>query len=146
MKPAFYIVEIMGLFTWPWISSLTLRLFPLALAVLPSTLAAQQIYQPEADPRAAITSGQARFTVLTPQMIRLEWSADGQFEDRPSFVVLNRRLPVPAFTQTSEGKEILIRTDALELRYTKNSGKFTPANLSIRFTLNGERKQWVPGT
>jgi alpha-glucosidase (family GH31 glycosyl hydrolase) len=146
MKPAFSIVEIMGLFTWPWFSSLTLSLFPLALAVLPSTLAAQQIYQPKADPRVAITSGQARFTVLTPQMIRLEWSADSQFEDRPSFVVLNRRLPVPAFTQTSDGKEILIRTEALELRYVKNSGKFTSANLSIRFTLNGEQKQWVPGT
>jgi hypothetical protein len=146
MKLTFSIAAIAGQFTWLGFSSLTLSLFTLGLIVYPGVVSAQQVYQPKADPRAVVTSGQARFTVLTPQLIRLEWSADGQFEDRPSLVVLNRRLPVPVFTKTNEGKEILIRTRALELRYTKDSGKFTPANLSIRFTLNGEEKKWVPGT
>ena len=42
--------------------------------------------------------GNARFTVLTPQLIRMEWAADGKFEDHASLVFLNRKLPVPKFT------------------------------------------------
>ena len=52
---------------------------------------------PVADPKAIVTVGNARFTVLTPQLIRMEWSADGKFEDHASLVFINRRLPVPKF-------------------------------------------------
>jgi len=125
---------------------LILVLLPVFLVGQPdSKLDSSRIYQPAADPQAQVVSGRARFTVLTPQMIRLEWSADSKFEDRPSLVVLNRRLPVPPFTQATEGKELVIRTSALELRYATESGKFTADNLSIHFALNGEPKQWVPG-
>jgi alpha-glucosidase len=48
---------------------------------------------PVADPKAVVTLGSARFTVLTPEMIRMEWAADGKFENHASFVFLNRRLP-----------------------------------------------------
>jgi len=44
-----------------------------------------------------VTFGKARFTVLAPELIRMEWAADGRFEDHASFVFLNRRLPVPPF-------------------------------------------------
>ena len=47
---------------------------------------------PIADPKAVIVSGNARFTVLTPELIRMEWAADGKFEDHASFVFINRRL------------------------------------------------------
>ena len=50
---------------------------------------------PKADPRAVVVSGPARFTVLTPALIRMEWAADSAFEDHASLVFLNRRLPVP---------------------------------------------------
>ncbi len=49
-------------------------------------------------PKPWSSSGHARFTVLTPQLIRMEWSADGKFEDHASLVFINRRLPVPKFT------------------------------------------------
>ena len=71
-----------------------------ALAVFHSPVAAADApgrYDPVADPRAVVTTGHARFTVLTPQLIRMEWAADGKFEDHASFVFLNRRLPVPKF-------------------------------------------------
>ena len=55
---------------------------------------------PVADPKAVVIVGKARFTVLTPQLIRMEWAADGKFEDHASFVFINRRLPVPKFDQT----------------------------------------------
>ena len=56
---------------------------------------------PVADPAAVIRFGHARFTVLTPQLIRMEWSAEDKFEDHASFVFINRRLPVPEFSKRS---------------------------------------------
>src|SRR5215469_5437722 len=47
---------------------------------------------PVADPKAIVTIGHARFTVLTPELIRMEWAADGKFEDHASLVFLNRKL------------------------------------------------------
>src|SRR3954447_12879009 len=79
------------------------------------------LYNPVADPHAVVTLGNARFTVLTPQMIRVEWAADGKFEDHPSFVFLNRRMPVPKFTSsvTKDGTNqvLILKTDALALSY-----------------------------
>ena len=54
-------------------------------------------YTPLADPKAVIVDGNARFTILTPRLVRMEWAADGKFEDHASLVFLNRRLPVPKF-------------------------------------------------
>ena len=110
-----------------------------------SAIHGQQIYQPSADPKAVIVDGQARFTLLTSKMIRMEWSADGKFEDRPSFVVLNRHLAVPEFKQSTDGQELVLKTSALELRYRKGSGKFASENLSIKFQLDGVSRTWQPG-
>jgi hypothetical protein len=53
-------------------------------------------YAPQANPEAIVTSGKARFTVLTPRMIRIQYSSSSQFEDRATFAVINRNLPVVA--------------------------------------------------
>src|ERR1022692_3866269 len=107
------------------------------------------VYKPAADPKAVVIHGNARFTILTPQLIRMEWAADGKFEDRASLVFLNRRLPVPKFTanKTAQGN-LTIKTDALELNYhpaPSSNGKFTSDNLEIKFTLKGRPVVWHPG-
>jgi len=109
---------------------------------------AGEITDPIADPRATVTLGNARFTVLTPELIRMEWAADGSFEDHASFVFLNRRLPVPQFTSTvtNDGHNLEISTPALMLTYTPGpGGKFTPDNLSIELTVDGKPVVWHPG-
>ena len=55
-------------------------------------------YDSVADPKATVTRGNARFTVLTPQLIRFEQSATTTFEDRATLAIVNRKLPVPKFT------------------------------------------------
>jgi len=105
---------------------------------------------PVADPKAVVTVGNARFTVLTPQLIRMEWSADGKFEDHASFVFLNRRLPVPRVTtanQSSDGVELwTIKTDALTVSYMPSGdGHFTSNNLSITLNVDGKPVVWHPG-
>ena len=110
-----------------------------------------------ADPKAVVTVGHARFTVLTPQLIRMEWSADGKFEDHASFVFINRRLPVPKFLLAHDGPAnrgvFSIKTDALTLEYLptgtlgapNGDGHFTAENLSIAFTVDGKQVVWHPG-
>src|SRR5215472_12033237 len=77
-----------------------------------STTAPEATYNPAANPQAIVTLGDARFTVLTPQLIRMEWAADGKFEDHPSFVFLNRRLPAPGFdrTESDHGHRLTLKT------------------------------------
>ena len=41
--------------------------------------------------------GKARFTVLGPELLRLEFSQSASFDDRQSLSFVNRDLPVPAF-------------------------------------------------
>ncbi|HEX4311188.1 MAG TPA: TIM-barrel domain-containing protein [Acidobacteriaceae bacterium] len=105
-------------------------------------------YNPVADPGATIVFRHARFTVLTPQLIRMEWAADGKFEDRPSLVFLNRRLPVPTYSMRKHGKRLSIDTGALQLTYDNSGpdgGKFTADNLSVRLTVDGKPVTWSPG-
>jgi alpha-glucosidase len=105
---------------------------------------------PVADAKAVVTIGNARFTVLTPQLIRMEWSADGKFEDRASMVFINRRLPVPKADVSHDGPAnggvLTIKTDALELKYAATGdGQFAPGNLSITLTVDGKQVVWHPG-
>jgi len=127
-------------------------LFPLIIvprvlhAQTPDNASVPGLYTPVADPKAVTTRGNARFTVLTPQLIRMEWAADGKFENHASLAFLNRRLPVPKFQATGD-KQLTIKTDATELRYHPSGGntKFAANNLEITFTLNGKPVTWRPG-
>ena len=75
-------------------------------------------YDPVADPRAVVLAGSARFTILTPQLIRLEWANDRKFEDHASLAFVNRTLPVPQFTrQVGPGNRVVLKTSALTLVY-----------------------------
>ena len=123
----------------------------LLLTVLTLTAQAQTAadWNPQADPQAMVTSGKVRFTVLTPRMIRIQYSATQQFEDRATFAVVNRRLPVPAYTTREEGGYLYIETEALTLRYKVGSAIAaslkSPNNLCVTFQLNGREVIWYPG-
>lgn len=100
---------------------------------------------PAADPQAIVSYDDVRFTVLTPQLIRLEWAADRQFEDRASLVFINRRLPVPAFQTAEQGDWLLLSTEKLTLRYKRKSGAFRADNLQVELEVSGRRVVWAPG-
>ena len=119
------------------------RIFAL-LTALVCALSPAIADNPKADARAVVTSGNARFTVLTPQLIRIEWSADGQFEDRATLTFVNRETPVPEFKVRESKSKLTITTPALTLTYLKN-GKFSDKNLKAVFTLNGRKVVWTPG-
>jgi alpha-glucosidase (family GH31 glycosyl hydrolase) len=100
---------------------------------------------PVADPDAIVISGDARFTILTEKVIRMEWAEGAAFEDHASLVFVNRNLPVPEFKESAEAGWLSIETAQLSLRYKVGSGKFNGENLHIEFTMDGQPKQWQPG-
>lgn len=121
-----------------------MKRFLALLTALACTLSPAVADNPKADAKAVVTSGNARFTVLTPQLIRMEWSADGQFEDRATLTFVNRETPVPEFKVRESKSKLTITTPALTLTYLKN-GKFSDKNLKAVFTLNGREVVWTPG-
>ena len=99
---------------------------------------------PVANPDACVVAGNARFTVLTDRLVRMEWSENGVFEDNATLAVINRNLPVPEFRVTRDGDAVRIRTSALTLDYS-GEGRFDESNLSVSFRMNGRRVEWHPG-
>lgn len=112
--------------------------------------AAATAENPQARTDAMVVAGNARFTVLTPEMVRIEYSDKGVFEDRATFTVQNREMDiVPAFTTTEDADYLYISTDRLNLKYRKGTNpKTVPAssrNLSITMEHNGQSVLWYPG-
>ncbi len=70
-----------------------------------------------------------RFTVLTSRLLRMEYSPDGIFEDRPSQTVLCRDFPTPEFHVTEREGVLELSTEAFRLTY--RGGAFTPDSLRI---------------
>lgn len=48
--------------------------FLLTLPFIPNVLKAQDNYNLSADPKAIVSADNARFTILTPRLIRMEWN------------------------------------------------------------------------
>ncbi|MDY3897335.1 MAG: glycoside hydrolase family 31 protein, partial [Prevotella sp.] len=128
--------------------------FRIVTAVLFAVSAAQAGAQstapsPLANPAAVVTCGGARFTVLTPEMIRIEYSETAQFEDRATFTIVNRNLDVPSYMTTDDGTYLYITTERLSLKYRKGSDPRTvpasPDNLSVTIDNNGTPAYWYPG-
>ena len=93
---------------------------------------------PKANEKAVVVAGNARFTVLTSQMIRMEWAEDGKFEDNATLTFINRNLPVPDFSVEECDAALVIKTDDVTLTYVKGE-KFSAENLKAEFMLNGEK-------
>ena len=102
--------------------------------------------RPRAHPAAVVVHGDVRFTVLTPRLVRLEWSEEGVFEDRASYAFPTRYSEAPpAFATAEADGQLMIDTGALRIRYRLGSGRFTADNLAIEYELNGTRHTWYPG-
>jgi alpha-glucosidase len=102
-------------------------------------------YNPVAEAGAVVTRGCARFTVLTPRLVRCEWHEQGKFEDRATLSVANRSLPVPKFQVMEKAGSIRIKTSHLELDCLDDGKPFGPGNLSVRYRLGKGWTTWHYG-
>ena len=101
--------------------------------------------KPVANPDSIIVHGQARFTLLTPRLIRLEWATNSQFEDRSTFAFPSRFADAPTFDCESIAGGIEITSQYLTLRYVPDGKPFNSTNLSISFTLGEKVINWTRG-
>eukprot|EP01084_Bolivina_argentea_P023374 43599_1 len=100
-------------------------------------------YDPMANTGAIVTTSKARFTVLTPNLIRCEYDPNSKFENRQSAAILNRKTSVPQFTNSSSNGILTIKTSDLTLTYTEGQD-FTPSSLQITGNVNGFKFTYKP--
>ena len=100
-------------------------------------------FAPLAHPDAVVIRPNVRFTVLTSRLLRLEFSPNNSFEDRPSQAFWYRRQPVPDFEMTDDDGRVTITTDHLQLAYHVNDAGFTAETLTI--TLKEHETSWHYG-
>lgn len=105
---------------------------------------------PVAKPESTVISGNVRFTVLTPEMIRIEYSDKAMFEDRATFAIINREMDeTPVFSKSEDAEFVYINTDKLALKYRKGTDPRIQDgennNLTITMNHNGNKEVWYPG-
>eukprot|EP00947_MAST-08B_sp_MAST-8B-sp1_P003082 g3082.t1 len=112
-------------------------------------------FSPKAAPGSIALSAArtARFSVLTSGLIRAERakSAGGQFDDRATFAVLNRKLPVPDFQVTRDGQTLTLTTRLMKLVHHQQAvageltaGGFLPGELQLNL-LVAPFSSWASG-
>ena len=91
-------------------------------------------FRPKASEDATVVFGKARFTVLTPRLIRMEWDECSVFEDRATLGIVNRELEIPAFNVKQTNSKVVIKTSDMTLTYSGQE-KFSEENLSVSFVM-----------
>ena len=86
---------------------------------------------------ATVVDGATRFELITPSLIRMEYAADGAFEDRSTLTtdgeLATSKVP---FRTKVKGSTRIIRTNALTLRWQRDAGPLVEGALRVRV---GER-------
>ncbi len=100
----------------------------------------------ETSDNVAYKDDHVRFTLISPSSVRLEYSTDGKFIDGKTLLAVDREYAPVTYKVKSAGKFVEIRTDLIIVRYRKDSGAFTPENLSITASKsNPFQFGWKPG-
>ncbi len=84
-----------------------------------------------------VTRGKARFTVITENLIRCEWSESGVFCDRETLFAVNRRHNGCAVKLAQTENSVEIRTEAITLRYL-DQGENGFSENNLRADIYGE--------
>ena len=94
---------------------------------------------------AVIEEGSARFTVIAAECIRIEYSRDGKFTDRPSYFAVNRDEGFREFKIVRKDKTLSIDTGKMILTYIPDGKPFHEGNLMAEIKKGGETAVWKPG-
>jgi alpha-glucosidase len=98
------------------------------------------------DPSTVVYEGQARFTVLSAQLLRLEWSPTKEFVDGKTWVVQSRQIqsPPPTFNVTRNDTHLRIDTNFLTLEYRRNvTTTFSQHNIRVTIQVGSTKQQSV---
>lgn len=118
------------------------RRSPIALAAAVSLGAVAAVCHAQSapsDPRDwAVVSGQARFEVLSPRVIRTEFAGDKKFQNGATFNAVGRdKFSKPKFTTERADGWLTISTSAMRLKYREGAGAFDARNLIVQLVGDG---------
>lgn len=102
----------------------------------------------KANEKAVFKGKKYRITVLTERLIRLEYSEDGIFEDRPTELVINRYFDMPNFTVREDNTLLEITTSYFKLLYVKETnfyGTKMNAMSNLKIDLLNTDRIWYMG-
>jgi len=91
-----------------------------------------------------VRHGRARFTIITPVCIRLEYQAEGRFIDTSSLFAVDRDARCAEFTVTqdqADPRRIMIETACVTLTFTADDRPFYE-NVECRFESGGFAGDW----
>jgi len=86
----------------------------------------------------------ARFTVISPTCIRMEYSIRQSFTDKPTLFAFNRSACRAGAKTTWNGKVLTIDTGKLQLEYQPDGSSFSAKNLKVVFKNGGKDVEWNP--
>lgn len=90
--------------------------------------------KPLALPQNVVAGEKYRFSVLTPSLVRMEYSENGTFEDRASQSIFYRNFPENKFTTERKDGWLKIETENLIVTYKENA-EFAEDTLSFKLKI-----------
>ncbi len=96
-------------------------------------------------PDAKVVVGKARFTVIAPECIRIEYATDGKFVDAKSMFAVGRDAVWRGFKLSRDGSNVIIDTGKIRLQYRPDDEPFNQGNLRARIARGAEWVDWWPG-
>lgn len=125
-----------------FISDRRLRLSDCALLLVLLTVSAAR-----AEDKGIVIAGNARFTVITPNLIRIEYDPAGKFVDDRSLFAVNRDARyADSKVTTTEGQNVTtIDTGAIRLSYIRDNEPLSPSNLKATIKKGDATVEWRPG-
>lgn len=118
---------------------------PFARIACLCVLSALFLVSAEAAAQEPVVRGNARFEVLSPDVVRMEYSPKHKFLDRPSIAVVNRKRGAVEYHTVDSGQWLEISTSKLTLHYRSRPGEFTRDNLMISWSDEEGEHCWKPG-
>ena len=91
-----------------------------------------------------ILFGKARFTVISAECIRLEYSDREKFVNEPSMFAVNRSTNFGEFEVVSSKKQLAITTKRMKLIYRPDAKRFNKNNLMIVVNKGNRKEMWRP--
>jgi len=92
-----------------------------------------------------IILGNTRFTVISPECIRIEYSKNGCFTDEPTMFAINRDALFTKFKTYKKNKKLVIETEKFILAYISNNKPLSAENLQVLIKNSKNDNYWVPG-
>ena len=96
-------------------------------------------------PEAKVVVGKARFTVIAPECVRIEYAKDGRFVDAKSMFAVGRDAVWRDFKLSRDGSNVTIGTGKIRLQYRPDDDPLNRRKFAAHIARGAEWVDWWPG-